>query len=119
MFALLHANGDAAYFLTWGDNIEVIKIIGGEVDAPALLPREVARGLWKALVAQGFRRDRDAEGDYLAELHRAELKYSQAIDWEDDDSERYAETYNDARMFGYDHDDAAFCASQHVRGEAY
>ena len=67
MFALLHANGDAAYFLTWGANIEVIEvieIIAGEADAPALLPREVARGLWKALVAQGFRRDRDAEGDY-------------------------------------------------------
>lgn len=105
MFILTHANGDIAEFINLGDDVLVTEIIGGEIDPEVRLPKEIARGLWKQFVAQGFRRDRDAEGDY----------------WEDDDleSERYAETYNDARMFGYDHDDAAFCASQHVRGEAY
>jgi len=118
MFILTHANGDIAEFIDLGDNVLVTEIIGGEIDPEVRLPKEVARGLWKAFVAQGFRRDRDAEGDGWEEHWMASRCYKHE---EDDDykSEQYAETYNDARMFGYDHADAAFCASQHVRGEAY
>ena len=108
MFILTNAvTGDSATFEPWGDRVRIVEYIGGEYDPPADLPIDVARVLWVVMVEDGFRRDRKAEGEY-DEQCEAQAR-----------SEQYAEAYNDARMFGYDHADASFVANRHIRGEAY
>jgi hypothetical protein len=108
MFILTNAmTGDSASFEPWGDRVRIVEYIGGEYDPPADLPIDVARVLWGVFVEDGFTRDRRAE-ESVAAGQEAEML-----------SEQYAEAYNDARTFGYDHADAAYCANRHIRGEAY
>ncbi len=108
MFILVNElTGDFATFEPLGDRVRIVERIGGEYDPPADLQIDVARALWRVFVEDGFRRDRKAEEEY-DEQCEAQAR-----------SEQYAEAYNDARMFGYDHADAAYCANRHIRGEAY
>ena len=112
MFILMNAvTGDSATFEPLGDRVRIVERIGGERDEPADLPIDVARKLWVIMVEDGFRRDRTAE-------QLAEQLYDEYCEAESR-SEQYAEAYSEARMFGYDHADAAFCANRHIRGEAY